>query len=608
MFCRFAPIFKELGQVVDGKFEKKLCCNTINKLSFHNVGWKSMIRLAAIDCAQDENVPTCRNYEIMGYPSLKFFPPNASKSEQGELRESMSKEIPLMMSDMANYVENLSKNASLRNFWNSHEWPKIEPLNSETSMAEVKKEAGYKEIIVIAEKDISPMAIFTIMELHSIAPNKFYVRRGSSQKSPLVKILPDAKSFTVLSVMNENHPQIIYEADETKIETWQELRSILHEYVKGSHTGVGDRSQTKNEASKSLSPDRAAIKEEDIKRRRYTAFMSDLENAILYSLTHEIGSRNSIVGTSLDALQGYLDVLVKHFPGREATMNTISKLRSWVATHTDVIHGQDLISEYNDIRAETGSFADTPNGAWVGCKGSKDVYGGYPCSLWSLWHVLTVNQQYEEKPPSLVLDAMLGYIKNFFGCDDCVRHFVEAVEDGEAIKREVKDKNTSILFLWRIHNRVNVRLKGDITDDLKFPKEVWPNKQHCTDCYNNRLTTDLWSEFNHHKVLNFLNDIYSNLNYQGLLYSRRHQNLAETHELALVADEGEPRHKEYLPSSSTFWSPIDVSLCFSIYILSAAILIFVYLKFVAKKKLCIGLLYNLMTTSKPSSRNILNSV
>ena len=362
----------------------------------------------------------------------------------------------------------------------------------------------------------------------------------------------------------------------------------------------------KNEAS----PDHAATKEEDIKRRRYTTYMSDLENTILYSLTHEIGSRSSIVGPSLDALQAFLNVLVKHFPGREATINTLAKLRSWVASHTDAIRGQDLISEVNDIRAETGSFADTPTGAWIGCKGSKDIYGGYPCGLWSLWHVLTVNQQYEENPPSLVLDAMLGYVKHFFGCDDCVRHFLEAVEEGEAIRREVHDKNTSILFLWRMHNRVNLRLKGDITDDLKFPKEVWPNRQHCTDCYNNRLTTDLWSEFNRQKVLDFLNDIYSNLNYQGLLHSRRSQN---SHELALVADEGEPRrHKEYLPSSSSnaFWSPIDISLCFSIYVLSAIILIFVYLKFVAKKKLCMGFLYNLMTTttSTSSSRNISNSV
>ena len=93
-------------------------------------GWKSMIRLAAIDCAQDENVATCRNYDIMGYPTLKFFPPKAATKDIGEARETMSKEIPLMMSDMADFVEKVSKNASFSSFWQDNHWPTLEPLTT----------------------------------------------------------------------------------------------------------------------------------------------------------------------------------------------------------------------------------------------------------------------------------------------------------------------------------------------------------------------------------------------------------------------------------------------------------------------------------------------
>ena len=56
------------------------------------------------------------------------------------------------------------------------------------------------------------------------------------------------------------------------------------------------------------------LTESEVKRRRYTAFMSDLENAILYSLSHEVGSRNSIVGPSLDTLREYVDILDKVLP------------------------------------------------------------------------------------------------------------------------------------------------------------------------------------------------------------------------------------------------------------------------------------------------------
>lgn len=39
--------------------------------------------IAAIDCANDDNNPLCREYEVMGYPTLKFFPVNSKKDFLG---------------------------------------------------------------------------------------------------------------------------------------------------------------------------------------------------------------------------------------------------------------------------------------------------------------------------------------------------------------------------------------------------------------------------------------------------------------------------------------------------------------------------------------------
>ena len=94
------------------------------------------------------------------------------------------------------------------------------------------------------------------------------------------------------------------------------------------------------------------------------------------------------------------------------------------------IRGEDLIAKVIDLRATHGTFADLPTGRWVGCKGEKKIreiyckknreithifcnigsgptYGGYPCSLWTLWHVLTVNQDKDETPPSKVITKRL---------------------------------------------------------------------------------------------------------------------------------------------------------------------------------------------------------
>ena len=48
-----------------------------------------------------------------------------------------------------------------------------------------------------------------------------------------------------------------------------------------------------------------------------------------------------------------------------------------------------------------------PHKDWVGCRGSEERYGGYPCGLWSVWHALTVNQaNLNQGDPKEVLLAM----------------------------------------------------------------------------------------------------------------------------------------------------------------------------------------------------------
>ena len=81
--------------------------------------------IAAIDCAQEENMPTCREYEVtgqysgdfntensfsrekvqnqivktsptqvMGYPTIKFFSPGTPAGNMGEERASRDKSVP----------------------------------------------------------------------------------------------------------------------------------------------------------------------------------------------------------------------------------------------------------------------------------------------------------------------------------------------------------------------------------------------------------------------------------------------------------------------------------------------------------------------------------
>ena len=59
-----------------------------------------MISVGAIDCAAEENMPTCREYEVMGYPTLKFFTPNTPTGDMGIERHSREKTVPAIKKDM----------------------------------------------------------------------------------------------------------------------------------------------------------------------------------------------------------------------------------------------------------------------------------------------------------------------------------------------------------------------------------------------------------------------------------------------------------------------------------------------------------------------------
>lgn len=50
--------------------------------------------IAAIDCANDDNNPLCREYEIMRYPTLKFFPVDCKKDFLGlEIEKDKDEEL-----------------------------------------------------------------------------------------------------------------------------------------------------------------------------------------------------------------------------------------------------------------------------------------------------------------------------------------------------------------------------------------------------------------------------------------------------------------------------------------------------------------------------------
>ena len=102
---------------------------------------------------------------------------------------------------------------------------------------------------------------------------------------------------------------------------------------------------------------------------------------------------------------------------------------------------------------------------------------------------------------------MKGFIKYFFSCRECRDNFVD--KEAANLEEDVKTSEEAVLWLWRIHNEVNARLRKDPTDDPRHPKMMFPAYSACAACYKARPSSkDTKVQFSDTGVLNHLLTFY----------------------------------------------------------------------------------------------------
>lgn len=83
--------------------------------------WNGIVRMGAMDCASDENNDVCRKYEIMRYPTMRYFPPHYA---QGPSQLGINLDH-LLVPQRDELIDELTKH--LVNETNGGpEWPKFE--------------------------------------------------------------------------------------------------------------------------------------------------------------------------------------------------------------------------------------------------------------------------------------------------------------------------------------------------------------------------------------------------------------------------------------------------------------------------------------------------
>lgn len=238
--------------------------------------------------------------------------------------------------------------------------------------------------------------------------------------------------------------------------------------------------------------------------RSMPVFRADLEQAIRNTLDHEVIQHENISGESLMALRNFVSVLTRYYS--YGAKSSYRKLLDFLMEPSrTVVKGAELHTFLQQL--------DPPvvrEGRYVGCFSTQSRVRRFPCSLWTLFHHLTVQhlESEDNEDPMEVLHAMHGYVKHFFGCTDCSKHFQEMSKRNHIWN--VTSKDQAVLWLWSAHNEVNQRLAGDITEDKSHPKLQFPSEDDCDTCHKKN------GEWDKTEVVDFFRRHYGNENVNDL--------------------------------------------------------------------------------------------
>lgn len=505
-------------------------------LAAEMIPWQPIIRLEVVDCSVEENIEICRLFEIMAYPSIRYLHENYVKGNAniGDKIRAVDTAEKLKMDIISKMqYEQLAGRLSFA--------PPLGIASYDSYSAAVRDvPRNIDYIFLIFEYANSTLGTEIALDIYDyehvrvkrLLDNSALTDIAGVTRLPSVVAYTQKTSTSILLTPASIEKRDIFKAIKAFLSSKNykfPVRSTVDEEINNDDLDYSQLSGPK--------PD--------------TVYYSDLEKTIKISLHTEVSRYKTLDGEPLQAFLNYLTVLINCFPARANLKEYLIELRETLNANTEW-SGNDVYEMVKRLEAAHAPVY-TSNSEYIACKGSQQKFRGYTCGLWTLYHTLTVNAatltKLTEGPK--VLQAMHGYVKNFFGCTECAQHFQAMAKRNRLF--DVKENDKAILWLWISHNEVNLRLAGDITEDPEHPKIQFPSAVNCPEC---RLVRGAW---NLPTVYHYLQKVYGAANIQG---TRR-------------------AHSEATVTSP--FSNLDIGMLSFLYILSFIILILVIKYFLTKR-------------------------
>merc|ERR1719341_1224961 len=393
---------------------------TFKELASEMANWRDVIQVAVIDCGDEKNNQAiCKEASIAGFPTIQYFPPNITRGEIGVNSPDVEHTKGEMKRNVIDFLEELIE--SLRG-QNPSTWPNLQPINvnsSSLSFSDLWPEGNQETFVVVERADSyigKEVILSTWRRKGGLVVERMAVAQEiANQQAALASL--GVTSLPGVLVLNSEDQSVM--AVDTGNGTVPEiLRAVRNQAAKTALRNPANfRRASSTVTLGTTSTERARVEEErsEIRRRRYSVFLSDLEKTVLFALKNEVAVQSRI---DQDALRQFLDVLIRYFPQNSRLIPQLAKLSAGL--NKTSMASSEVSAE---LFASIASIDDSED--WVGCKGSAAKFGGYPCGLWQLWHTLTLAQGEEE----------------------------------------VTSATEAVLFLWAAHNAVNRRLANDVSSD-----------------------------------------------------------------------------------------------------------------------------------------------
>ncbi|VDO37409.1 unnamed protein product [Haemonchus placei] len=484
---------------------------TFKEFARHIALWKPFVQVTVVNCADDKNLPLCREHSVNAFPTIKFFKKGATSKDDASLYQGNKYELPQMELDVAAYVEADTdrQKSPLSNIFL--------PIESSKSLNDIWSSAGSVNLLGVAVQENPALKAWAlIINFHNDRNVKLVLARP--QHPEVVKHLgADANGKVLLFKRGESMPVWTSPSDMKWLDIQKEINDIISDPQKLSPLPEKVEYAIFWHAvllfdlvpfqPVAVEP-QAQAPVANVDMTQYQVQLVDLKSALSYMLYKEIARRAVLDGENLTALKQWTRTLSKYAPGTTPMRRFLYRLNEWLWSAGDSVAIDDWTKKLDEIQVALGN--PIPKKVeWIACIGSKPNLRGYSCGLWTIAHAISVEAYKMEannpsfNPVNEVLEPFHQFIAHFFSCAYCAKHFDQEVETHKM--QQVSTREEMVMWLWRVHNFVNTRLSGSRSDDPRFPKRQFPPSVVCTQCYDSTGT------FDEKEILNFMLSYYSDI-------------------------------------------------------------------------------------------------